>query len=152
MSMNEEKMPYLVQRVIVRDTRNESNKGLDQFFSFDYMGSAEFEFGTLPAAVKRQRASKDQIKEPRKIKIGERVCWYLGTENDYEAAKAFFVDQLTECKVYLKERTDIQRAYNVVPSFSVSDVSAWLVVDEKHPTPWVLFKKKDAAKQWLKCL
>lgn len=44
---------YLVQRAKFRDEIN--RKGLNNILSFDYMDSAEFEFGALPKSLKRIR-------------------------------------------------------------------------------------------------
>lgn len=44
---------YLVQRAKFRDEINRN--GLNNILSFDYMGSAEFEFGALPKSLKRIR-------------------------------------------------------------------------------------------------
>lgn len=44
---------YLIQRAKFRN--NPNKKGIDQILSFNYMGSAEFEFGALPQSLKRIR-------------------------------------------------------------------------------------------------
>ncbi len=46
-------VPYLIQRASVQNNKN--SKGIDSVLSFDYMGSAEFEFGALPDSLKRVR-------------------------------------------------------------------------------------------------
>lgn len=44
---------YLVQRATMKeDVKDADVTGIDSAFSMDYMGSAEFEFGTLPKALK----------------------------------------------------------------------------------------------------
>lgn len=48
-------MLYLVQRVTRTDQRHKT--GFDAKFSLDYMGSSEFEFGAVPASLKRMRAT-----------------------------------------------------------------------------------------------
>ena len=45
--------PYLIQRAKFQD--NPNRKGIDSILDFDYMGSAEFEFGALPQSLKRIR-------------------------------------------------------------------------------------------------
>jgi hypothetical protein len=48
------KQPYLIQRVKRRSYKKYDNeKGLDYNFEMDYMGSAEFEFGSLPKSFNR---------------------------------------------------------------------------------------------------
>lgn len=54
--------PWLIQRAKIRKENNTNRKGIDQLLDFDYMGSAEFEWGALPESLKRIRASiKDYI-------------------------------------------------------------------------------------------
>ena len=44
---------YHIQRM--KKPYNSNGEGLDKYFRMDYMGSAEFEFGALPASLKRVR-------------------------------------------------------------------------------------------------
>lgn len=46
------KTPYLIQRAKFQDR---DKNGIDGLLSFDYMGSAEFEFGALPKSLERIR-------------------------------------------------------------------------------------------------
>ena len=39
--------PYLIQRLISLQSRDVGCRGIDRYFSLDYMGSAEFEFGAI---------------------------------------------------------------------------------------------------------
>lgn len=63
---------YLVQRMkrVDRDYKT----GLDSLFELDYMGSAEFEYGAVPASLKRIRAASG-------VAIEEVVISYLGHEH-----------------------------------------------------------------------
>ena len=47
------KKPYCIQRA--KFSNNEDKNGVDKILRFDYMGSAEFEFGALPSSLKRVR-------------------------------------------------------------------------------------------------
>jgi hypothetical protein len=49
------KQPYLVQRAKFQSS--DSKRGIDSILSFDYMGAAEFEWGSLPESLKRIRES-----------------------------------------------------------------------------------------------
>lgn len=51
--------PYLIQSARFDNNSSPSKTGIDTILSFDYMGSAEFEFGALPASLKRVRTSID---------------------------------------------------------------------------------------------
>lgn len=44
---------YLVQRGTFKNILKEDVEGMDSLIGFDYMGSAEFEFGALPESLKR---------------------------------------------------------------------------------------------------
>lgn len=47
--------PYLIQRAKFSKHNNSDAIGIDRLLNFDYMGSAEFEFGALPKSLKRVR-------------------------------------------------------------------------------------------------
>lgn len=157
--------PYLVQRVDEREHHHESHKGVDRFFSFDYMGSSEFEFGALGKALKEMRSDISKW-EPKQIKVGKHVAWYVGDPRMLVNATEFFTDQLSGMvarKIDTKERTHIRRTYHAVqlrPKNVSYDVhSGWWALDpalnDSYPlqfSPWILFKKKEHAEQWLKGL
>jgi hypothetical protein len=46
---------YYIQRGKFRDKPDKERKGVDSILQFDYMGSAEFEFGALPKSLKELR-------------------------------------------------------------------------------------------------
>lgn len=48
--------PYLIQRAEIKTPLAEKNTRLSQAVSFDYMGSAEFEFGALPQSFRKIEA------------------------------------------------------------------------------------------------
>lgn len=52
------KAPYLVQRAKFKENGIGS---IDDVMRFDYMGSAEFEFGALPKSLKRMTSSADKL-------------------------------------------------------------------------------------------
>ena len=52
--------PYLIQRAKFEKHASKDAKGIDALLRFDYMGSAEFEFGALPKSLKRTREAIDQ--------------------------------------------------------------------------------------------
>lgn len=141
----------MVQRVIPQENKRQMS-GVDAFFSFDYMGSAEFEFGAMAQALKDMRVVSDKLCEPKRIKInGEHTCWYVGLEEQYEEAKEFFVDQLgkeyNDRKWRLKERSEISLAYKTEERSYKTRASGWWALDAH--TPWVIFmKKQDAATWW----
>lgn len=54
--------PYLIQRAQINTPLAEENTRLSQAVNFDYMGSAEFEFGALPQSFRRIEAQADSWK------------------------------------------------------------------------------------------
>lgn len=53
---------YLLQRCLDREKADIGRKGVDRILSFDYMGSSEFEWGTLPHTVRLLRGlAKDNL-------------------------------------------------------------------------------------------
>jgi len=53
MKTKEIRKPYLVQRAKFTNVKNEEIVGIDSILDFDYMGSAEFEWGALPKSLHR---------------------------------------------------------------------------------------------------
>ena len=50
------RQPYLIQRASIRSPLAAEADNLSKAVEFDYMGSAEFEFGALPESLRRIRA------------------------------------------------------------------------------------------------
>lgn len=144
--------PYLVQRVIPLEEKRDG-KAVDQYFSFDYMGSAEFEFGALGDALKYMRAVKKEDWKPEKLKSekGE-VCWYVGPEELKFHAKEFFEKELNRAHLSnplrLKERTQIEDAYGRTEWDSRA--KAWWSIVPKQPFIFFMYKKD--AERWLSLL
>ncbi len=147
--------PYLVQRLKLNEYSQGKGKGVDAHFTMDYMGSAEFEFGALPASLKIIREYIKDDWEPMKIKVGEHVAWFVGLKELYNPAKLFFAEQLgvvPEGQVKrhrLKELTNLMKSYESNKYYE--DIVGWWAIDA-YPCPWAIFKKKDYAKLWLKGL
>lgn len=75
-----ERALWLVQRLTRTDRPN--RVGFDGMFECDYMGSSEFEFGALPASLKRMRAAKDPGLS--KVVLGDRMVYLYGDKADRE--------------------------------------------------------------------
>lgn len=54
--------PYLIQRATIITPLVGTHERLSRAVDFDYMGSAEFEFGALPASFKRMRTMLESMK------------------------------------------------------------------------------------------
>ena len=56
------KRPYLIQRAEMKNVSKGDIVGIDYLMSFEYMGSAEFEFGALPRSLKRMASEFNAYK------------------------------------------------------------------------------------------
>lgn len=141
---------WLVQRIRRRDMS--SAKGIDALFTFDYMGSAEFEFGTLPQALKAMRAAKTERWRPEEITSGKFRAYYLGASDMIDMAAELFQDQLKpiEKRHRLKELSYIRESYVDGELKAMQPFDGWWALD---PVPsFVLFRQKDHAEAWLGAL
>ena len=168
----------LVQRVNVRRSArlegfNKDIKSIDHYFEMDYMGSSEFEWGTIPQALKRMRARAqmdDFVTEPQRIKVaGQYVAWFVGPMDQFNIAKALFIDQLGLAgeRQRLKELSYIRDNYVDLGSPGTMNGVAlrskfaksrddfgwydgWWAVDDT--VAFAFFKTKEDAKIWIHCV
>ena len=148
-------IPYLIQRVRRRKYESEHNKGFDRIFELDYMGSSEFEFGTIPQALKAMRArnSLPPKMSVANITIGKNVAYYVGDASTFDVAVMLFEDELrgrSERKFRHKERTAIYESYNPSKENEYSQYDAWWALDAE--VPFFLFKDKKHAEELLALL
>lgn len=147
-------IPYLIQRVSRRQHTNENGKGFDRIFSLDYMGSSEFEFGTIPRALKAMRAAKETV-SIRFISVGKHTAYFVGTPEMLNVATQLFEDELkptySERKFRHKEGTYLYESYNPVKGKNYNLFDAWWAVDEGM-SPFFLFKDKKHAEELLALL
>jgi len=150
--------PRLVQRVEWMDPPREHKEGVDHFFGFSYMGSAEFEWGALPSALgfMREDVAKWDKNLPVEMRVRDHVAWYVGPPEGLAVAEALFVRQLDEKRRYamkewyLKEHTEIRDAYIPNKEWPCRTIGWWAI--DAAPCPWAFFMEKEHAEQWLKCL
>jgi hypothetical protein len=136
-------MPYLVQRVLRREFG--PGTGIDRLFAFDYMGSSEFEWGALPAALREMREHTLVI---RSIRHGEHTCTFIGHAGDEVKAQTFFADQLGERTASLKEATGLRRTYN--GEKYADKTIGWWALDQD--CPWLIFRNMADAYAWNEAL
>lgn len=141
---------HLIQRIKYKHDKN--TKCVDSYFSFDYMGRAEFEFGAIPKAWKELKSKtliikniKKESKSKREIKV-----FYVGPEEHYDFAKSLFVDQLYGLKNFdyrCKESPYISLKYND-DSFTRlgKSVIGWWDLEKN----WAIFDSHKDAKLWEK--
>lgn len=146
--------PYLVQRVKWNSTPRQF-EGVDRYFRFDYMGSSEFEFGSLPSALKFMREDVGLWPtKPVKISAGKHNAWYVGPPECLEYVQQFFATQLNpkRSRGGLKERTLIEESYTNKEHLPMYEgVIGWWAIDAA-PCPWIFFKEKNYAEKWLECI
>ena len=101
--------PWLIQRGGLKNVAKENIEGIDSLVSYDYMGSAEFEFGALFHSLQRMIAfsndySMNEIPEV-KTKDGEVMFLYCD-KTMFEGAKRCAI-QLSKNKYGYKEYCDM---------------------------------------------
>ncbi len=104
------KIPYLIQRGKARHNKFASeHDSLNDFINFDYMGSAEFEFGALPKSFWEMVDSIELIVR-NKTKIKDNVIHYICLKADEEEFLKHF-DKLIKGEYRTKEYTDMEKLY-----------------------------------------
>jgi len=143
-------IPYLIQRVRRRSQVAEHQKGFDRIFELDYMGSSEFEFGTIPKALKAMRANKSDEWKVRSITVGKDTAYFYGAPDMIGIATQVFEDQLKETwserKFKFKEITYIYESYHPVKGKNFNLYDAWWALAE---SPFFLFKNKKHAEEFI---
>ena len=98
--------PYLIQRA--KFENRENRKGIDALLSFDYMGSAEFEFGALPNSLKRVRQNiSDYIVLQHTFKKNPSKSVTVFCKKEQKEFVGEILDCLAERKFRLKEYCDL---------------------------------------------
>lgn len=150
--------PWLIQRIEESKYVGKDSKGVDKSFSFDYMGSSEFEWGALPKALKEMRAAGFEKLSPRKMVCGENseyVIWFIGPESVVEIAKRLIDEEMSSHVPHtspsLKERMSMKESYTRKDwagreSTYADRYIGWWCIDEG--IEFLLFKKKEHANLW----
>jgi hypothetical protein len=149
----------LIQRCLERKYHSEDKKGVDKILSFDYMGSAEFEWGTLPNTVRilRELGTQKKLtltKATALVTYRNTPFWCI-VPTDWDIVEFNAVlGLIARQKLRTKESTHLDAwAKKVLADYSMSKASqdhltwkrenttAWLVCVEKrkefrHPAFW----------------
>lgn len=164
------RLPYLVQRLRRREFPSSTAKGVDQHFSMDYMGSSEFEWGALPAALRALRAA---LPTPKPVKItatrdGVTVSgWYVGDPADLDVATYWFTTIVaTDDGAYKFHMKEVPRLYDsygpdtIVPpkgsrmkprrNYAKEIVGWWCVDGDGRTSNWALFREEGDANNWVR--
>ena len=106
--------PYLVQRAKFKKDVVE-NTGIDSILNLDYMGSAEFEFGSLPKSLKEMcekiaNLKVTMVKDVINYK-GQRLCLVCSDDQVEDITKFFKAETDRSSREYrLKEYSGISEA------------------------------------------
>lgn len=145
--------PYLVQRLRHHEARGVENN-IARFFDFDYMGSSEFEFGSIPRAKKALNAAMPVPVHPEPVKIteGAHTAWYVGPDAHLKLARAWFREELAADHTGMKERSNLRESYTAPTNWSPN---GWFCVDggwKEGRAVWGLFTTKEFAQDFIKGL
>lgn len=92
--------PWLIQRCSLKTTNKEEINGIDSYLRPDYTGSAEFEYGALPKAIKRILGVDPVLKNNldlykiREVVINKTPFFILCKEEDYGPIAQFLVAEV----------------------------------------------------------
>lgn len=116
---------YLVQRLELRDPVDDA-RGFDGFFRCEYMGSAEFEFGAIPASLKRIRAAGAVrvMKTPVRYEGVNRVVYFVCRPVGFEETTAAFREWLY-CGCRGKEWTNLPERFKGDDRWAGNTVAWW---------------------------
>ncbi len=153
--------PYLVQRLTWREEPDNRYKGrLGQNFEIEWMGAAEFEFGTVGAqmdalARELENLIVDKISLPAESKIVQEL-WYVGMPDQRREAEDLIEDQLKEhplyrfCEpLYLRQRLgagDDMRPRPTDGWWAYSKQSRGGTDDRGMKVSWALFMQEEHAR------
>jgi len=98
--------PYLIQRGKIKEDLNETQK-LSEAINFDYMGSAEFEFGAIPRAFRFLKKNSSNLRRLKTNINGKNLCViHIFTSEDDLKTYLEYIHQLSLASkdIRLKER------------------------------------------------
>lgn len=99
---------YLIQRGITEN--DESAKDIDSIINFEYMGSAEYEFGALPDSLKEIRSDIGKYKYINVIVKGKYITVFCKEKQESEIKP--YLDQLANNNMRLKARSCFNECVN----------------------------------------
>lgn len=143
--------PYLIQRVMRRKSPlNErgGTKGIDLHFRFSYMGSSEFEFGTLPNSLSEMRNGHSIVLTPLNLTTedGECEATFVGRSDEFNLAAFTILADLNGTGSF-KERPLFQAGL-----YGDGGPDGWFALQQKRHdydwVPFVIFKDEEDAKLW----
>jgi len=137
--------PYLIQRAKFEKREGE---GIDILLGFDYMGSAEFEWGALPKSLKRIRESKKKYIQFEHIfeNFEDKPIMVLCKIEDKEELPKV-LSQLADRELRLKEYCDLDAYLKGNKDYRTSDF--WWDIENDY---FFWRSNENFNKQFKKCL
>lgn len=130
--------PYCIQRAKFDNSHKPDKKGIDKLLQFDYMGSAEFEFGALPASLKRVRKDlNNYIMFDYSFKKFPSVSVTVYCKKEQYDFIGDILEELSEGKLRLKGYCDLQGYVNPKKEHSYNRNDFWWDIDQD----WFFWKK-----------
>lgn len=126
------KAPWLIQRAKFLPKQNPDKKGIDRILSFDYMGSAEFEFGALPASLKRIRDKLEDYMYSTMLLPEKKSLVVFHRKEDKDVVVAN-INSIADGTIHLKEWCDLKYWINSVsnsPIFKCENDFWWDIVND----------------------
>lgn len=111
-----EHTPYLIQRAKFSNDSSD-REGIDSILDFDYMGAAEFEFGTLPKSLKRVRSAVNDFVQfdyaftikSNKVALKTEKIVTVFCHKDHQAELPEILEKLYKCDIRLKFSCDLYK-------------------------------------------
>lgn len=150
----ERSRPWLIQRMRRRpddDPMAEKYTGPDRLWVMEYMGAAEFEFGTLPEALRRMALVREQL-EVSSHEIDGHTLWALGLRAHKETIASLLAYEITRRGEpwRFKEYTAIRTALNLDGHGADPDMAWWAL--DARVSPFVIFQDEQDTRSWLERL
>ena len=139
------KPPYLIQRCKLQWNIGEIT-GFDSVFRCDYMGSSEFEFGALPASLRRIVAHNWEIYESGYKANDGRGLFIVACATGQKDQILPYIPQLIERKIRTKETTRLKES--MTGDGYAKDIVLWWDIE----SDWFLCLGKDVAKLLIKAI
>lgn len=128
--------PWLIQRAFFLDRKG--RKGIDSILQFDYMGSAEFEFGALGESLSRIRGRLDDYTS-NTFWIGDRKEIHIFYPNNIDTTDILvYLRELGVGEIRLKERSDFDTYVNPEDAMFPNRTDFWWDIDND-----IMFWKND---------
>ncbi|MFA7287257.1 MAG: hypothetical protein WC055_00095 [Melioribacteraceae bacterium] len=144
--------PYLVQIGKLKNTQKDG-PSVDDLVNFEYMGSAEFEFGALPKSLKRICKNLDKYvisKLSTKNLMDVHFCLIHNPENvSLKEIQEFVDNQISNNPICLKERTSIKESVTGFGGWDNRKLEArqmydiWWDIDNDF---WIVLGNENASK------